>query len=48
MMNIENAIALAKCVINYIVIAITNCYQTVVSKALYLITTNIRDIFGVS
>ena len=48
MINIKNAVGLAKHVINRIVIAITNCYQIAVDKASYLITTNIGDIFSIS
>lgn len=47
-MNIENAAGLAKHTINYIVITITNCYQTAVGKAFYLIITNTKNTFSVS
>ena len=39
MITIKDALGLAKHAINYIVIAITNCYQTAVGKVSYLITT---------
>lgn len=45
MINIEDAKGLAKLVINYIVIIIINCYQTIVSKIFYLIKIDIRDTF---
>ena len=48
MINIEGAAGLAKCAINHIVIAINNSYQTAVSKASYLITTDTGDTFSVS
>lgn len=45
MINIKNITDLAKHIINYIVIVINNCYQTVVGKVFYLIIINARNIF---
>lgn len=48
MMNIKDVTGLVKRAINCIIIVITNCYQTIVSKAFYLITTNTKIFFSVS
>ena len=47
-MNIENAINLTKYAINYIIIAIINCYKIAISKAFDLIKTNIKNTFLIS
>ena len=46
-MNLKDAAGLAKRAINYIVIAITNRFQTVVGKVSYLMTTNTGDNFSI-
>lgn len=46
MINIKDVIGLAKDTIYCIVIAKTYCYQTAVSKAAYLIKTDIWDIIA--
>lgn len=46
--NIKGLASLANYAINHKIIAITNCYQTIVDKASYLITTNTKNIFSVS
>ena len=45
MITIKNAVGLAKRTINCIVIAITNCYHTVVGKVFYLITIGTEIFF---
>ena len=42
MIIIKGTMGLVKCVINRIIIVITNCYQTVVGKVSYLITAGIE------
>lgn len=47
-MNIENVTNLTKYAINYIIIAIINCYKIAIGKVFNLIKTNIKNTFLIS